>query len=97
MDDCLVVRQVELHVRERAEERRVELARPLVAHPPLADRDDFINAVRGQGGDEAIEVAAILCLGMVNPKTADGLIEFRRAVPAQPIRDRWRRGRGFGV
>ncbi len=43
--------QVELHVRERAEERRVELARPLVAIPALAGGNDFISAVRGQGGD----------------------------------------------
>ena len=34
----------------------VELARPVVAYPPLAARDDFINAVRGQRGDEAIQV-----------------------------------------
>src|SRR5882724_10104157 len=94
-DDDL--REVELHVRERAEERRVEMARPLVALPPLAGRDDFINTVRGQCGDKAIEVAAILSLGVVNPKAADGLMEFRRCVPAQPIHDRRWRGPGFSV
>ena len=89
MDDCLVVRQVELHVRERAEERRVGLARPVVARPPLAARDDFINAVRGQRGDEAIQVAVILSLGVVDPKTAPFAISFA----AENCRNCWKSSR----
>src|SRR5438477_8384397 len=89
LDDCLVVRQVQIRVRERAGERRVELARLVVALPPLAARDDFINAVRGRSGDEAIQVAVILSLGVVDPKTAPFAISFA----AENCRNCWKSSR----
>src|SRR4051794_11229209 len=70
-DDVL---QVEVDVGKGAEEAGVEAAGAGVAFPALARGDDLVNAVFGERGNEAGEVAAVFGLGVVDPEAADRLV-----------------------
>ncbi len=74
-------------VGERREQLAVERAGPGVALPALAGRDDLVDAVRGQGRDEPIDVAPVLGDRVADPEALDPA-ELRRVErPAEPILD----------
>src|SRR5439155_24522529 len=86
-DDVL---EVEPHVRKGVKEARIEGARAGVPFPALAGGDDLVDAVLGQRGDEAVEVAAILGLRVRDPKTPDLRVELRCDLPPETLADRRR-------
>src|SRR5262245_2860295 len=67
------VLQVELHVGECPEERRVKRPRPVVALPALAGRDDLVDAVFAQRVDQPLQIASVLGDRVFDPQPPDAL------------------------
>jgi cobalt-zinc-cadmium efflux system protein len=71
------VRQVEMDVREGREQARVEPRGALVPLPTLRRSDDLVDAVVGERGEQAADVAVVLGHRVLLPELVDGL-DLRR-------------------
>src|SRR5215203_32108 len=65
------VRQLEVDVREAAEQPRVEARGPLMAPPDVLGADDLVDAVLRERGQEPRDVALVLGLRVALPELAD--------------------------
>src|SRR5512132_1665084 len=68
------VRQLEVDVRERAEQPAVEARRALMAVPYMLGSEDFIDAVLGQRRQEAGQITSVLGLRVKLPELANGVV-----------------------
>src|SRR6266545_721314 len=97
LDDALRpdhdVLQIELHVRECAQERHIEIAGAGMALPALAGRHDLIGAVVGERVDQALEVATILSARVLDPQSPNRLVLLGAGLPVQTFADRCERHR----
>lgn len=86
-DDAL---QIEMNVRKRGEQLRVELPRSVVSEPPLAGLRKFIDAILRERGEKARNVSTIFRDGMNLPEPTDLMVKLWRDFSVEKIPDRVR-------